>query len=224
MARASCCSVGAVSGSPQGLNGSARTDRATELWDCTYDQRSSMRGILGATTGGTASRDMSTRSPNESQALGISRRGGGVSCGPDGSRKGRRPSMGAGAMVARVIRRVSSRPDDVDDARHRSTRRSHPLCGRTHVVVDGMDGRRAGIGRARGSGEFSESTMTLGAVMIVALLILHGLLAVALLGALTHQAFSVAYTAEDRTSARSSRDFATSTPRPTRPPSCCCSS
>jgi monoamine oxidase len=56
----------------QGLNGSARTDRATELWDCTYDQRSSMRGILGATTGGTVSRDMSTRSPSENQALGIS--------------------------------------------------------------------------------------------------------------------------------------------------------
>src|SRR5262249_17083684 len=34
-----------------GLNGSARTDRGTELWDCTYDQRPSTRGILGATTG-----------------------------------------------------------------------------------------------------------------------------------------------------------------------------
>jgi monoamine oxidase len=56
----------------QGLNGSARTDRGTELWDCTYDQRSSMRGILGATTGGTVSRDMPTRSPSENQALGIS--------------------------------------------------------------------------------------------------------------------------------------------------------
>src|SRR5260221_6409715 len=42
----------------EGLNGSARTDRGTELWDCTYDQRSSARGILGATTSGAISRDM----------------------------------------------------------------------------------------------------------------------------------------------------------------------
>jgi monoamine oxidase len=55
-----------------GLNGSARTDKATELWDCTYDQRPSVRGILGATTSGPVSREMSTRSPNDSQALGIS--------------------------------------------------------------------------------------------------------------------------------------------------------
>jgi monoamine oxidase len=55
----------------EGLNGSARTDRATELWDCTYDQRSSRRGILGATTGGAISREMSSSSPNDSQALGI---------------------------------------------------------------------------------------------------------------------------------------------------------
>ncbi len=56
----------------QGLNGSARTDRATELWDCTYDQRPSVRGILGATTGGAVSREMSAKNPKESQAIGIS--------------------------------------------------------------------------------------------------------------------------------------------------------
>ena len=55
-----------------GLNGSARTDRATELWDCTYDQRSSTRGILGATTGGAVSRELSSRSPEENLALGVS--------------------------------------------------------------------------------------------------------------------------------------------------------
>jgi monoamine oxidase len=55
-----------------GLNGSARTDRGTELWDCTYDQRSSSRGILGATTGDAISREMSGKSADETLALGIS--------------------------------------------------------------------------------------------------------------------------------------------------------
>ena len=32
------------------LNGSARTERATETWDSTFDQVTSMRGILGAST------------------------------------------------------------------------------------------------------------------------------------------------------------------------------
>ena len=54
-----------------GLNGSARTDRGTELWDCTYDQRPSMRGILGATINGPVSRDMSSKSPSEQLALGV---------------------------------------------------------------------------------------------------------------------------------------------------------
>jgi monoamine oxidase len=34
------------------LSGSARTDRATEVWDSTFDQVTSMRGILGASVGG----------------------------------------------------------------------------------------------------------------------------------------------------------------------------
>jgi monoamine oxidase len=55
----------------EGLNGSARTDRGTELWDCTYDQRSSTRGILGATTSGAISRDMSSKSAEEALAIGI---------------------------------------------------------------------------------------------------------------------------------------------------------
>lgn len=55
-----------------GLNGSARTDRATEVWDSTYDQRSSRRGILGATTGGAISRDMAARPADEALALGVS--------------------------------------------------------------------------------------------------------------------------------------------------------
>jgi monoamine oxidase len=54
-----------------GLNGSARTDRATELWDCTYDQRTSQRGILGGTTGGAISRDMFGRNADEAMALGV---------------------------------------------------------------------------------------------------------------------------------------------------------
>jgi monoamine oxidase len=55
-----------------GLNGSARTDRGCELWDCTYDQRSSGRGILGATTGGGISREMSSRNGDDAMALGVS--------------------------------------------------------------------------------------------------------------------------------------------------------
>jgi monoamine oxidase len=54
-----------------GLNGSARTDRDTELWDCTYDQRTSSRGILGGTTGNAVSREMASKSAEQSLALGI---------------------------------------------------------------------------------------------------------------------------------------------------------
>jgi monoamine oxidase len=54
-----------------GLNGSARTDRATETWDCTYDQRTNGRGILGATTGGAASQQMLAQGPDQSLALGV---------------------------------------------------------------------------------------------------------------------------------------------------------
>jgi len=54
-----------------GLNGSARTDRATELWDCTYDQRTSSRGILGGTTGNAISAAMASKNAEESLALGI---------------------------------------------------------------------------------------------------------------------------------------------------------
>lgn len=55
-----------------GLNGSARTDRGTELWDCTYDQRSSSRGILGATTGDAISREMSSKNADDTIAIGVS--------------------------------------------------------------------------------------------------------------------------------------------------------
>jgi monoamine oxidase len=54
-----------------GLNGSARTDRATETWDCTYDQRASGRGILGATTNGAANQQMLAQGPDQSLALGV---------------------------------------------------------------------------------------------------------------------------------------------------------
>jgi monoamine oxidase len=39
-----------------GLSGSARTDRATEIWDAATDQTASSRGILAATTGGELGR------------------------------------------------------------------------------------------------------------------------------------------------------------------------
>ena len=39
------------------LSGSARTDRATEVWDSTFDQVTSRRGILGASFGGASRPD-----------------------------------------------------------------------------------------------------------------------------------------------------------------------
>jgi monoamine oxidase len=54
-----------------GLNGSARTDRGMELWDCTYDQRPGTRGILGGTTGDRVSQEMSAKSDADAIALGV---------------------------------------------------------------------------------------------------------------------------------------------------------
>jgi len=54
-----------------GLNGSARTDRATELWDCTYDQPASRRGILGGTTGGAVNREIAGKSESDAVAVGL---------------------------------------------------------------------------------------------------------------------------------------------------------
>ena len=51
-ARGFSCSRAPASGGPPTLSGSARTDRATEVWDSTYDQVTSPRGILGASVGG----------------------------------------------------------------------------------------------------------------------------------------------------------------------------
>ncbi len=53
-----------------GLNGSARTERA-EMWDCTYDRLSQTRGILGATTGGAASRPLLDLTQEQRVAFGI---------------------------------------------------------------------------------------------------------------------------------------------------------
>src|SRR5204863_3715846 len=96
-------------------------------------------------------------------------------------RKGVRPAMGSRPLVPRRVSRVQAGRDEYTHADHRPRRRRHSLRGRAHVVVDRMDGGSLAVrrtGRARGS-EF----------MIVVLLIVHGLLAVALLGALTHQAW-----------------------------------
>src|SRR4029078_5262919 len=109
-----------------------------------------------------------------------------------GIRERSRAPAGTRALVAWIDCGVSTRPDDIDNAGDRRTRRSPALCRRTHIVVDGMDGRRARIRRARGTGSSGR------APMIIALLILHGLLAVALLGALTHQAFAVAAVKSDK--------------------------
>jgi len=53
------------------LSGSARTDRATEVWDSTFDQVTSMRGILGASVGGRVGQKALGMSPEDSLTLGI---------------------------------------------------------------------------------------------------------------------------------------------------------
>jgi len=53
-----------------GLSGSARTDRATETWDATFDVPAS-RGILGATAGGEADRHVEGMTMETSVAFGV---------------------------------------------------------------------------------------------------------------------------------------------------------
>jgi monoamine oxidase len=53
------------------LSGSARTDRATEVWDSTYDQVTSRRGILGASVGGGVGRTVLDLSAEDSLTFGI---------------------------------------------------------------------------------------------------------------------------------------------------------
>jgi monoamine oxidase len=53
------------------LSGSARTDRATEVWDSTFDQVASRRGILGASFGGGVGRTVLDMSPQDSLTFGI---------------------------------------------------------------------------------------------------------------------------------------------------------
>jgi monoamine oxidase len=53
-----------------GLSGSARTDRATETWDATFDLPSS-RVILSATTGGELERRIQGLTPESSVAFGV---------------------------------------------------------------------------------------------------------------------------------------------------------
>jgi len=54
-----------------GLNGSARTDRAAEVWDETYDQATSPRGILGASVGGRPGRAVLDMTSEDSLKFGI---------------------------------------------------------------------------------------------------------------------------------------------------------
>ncbi len=53
------------------LSGSARTDRATEVWDSTFDQVTSRRGILGASFGGGVGRTVLDMTPQDSLTFGI---------------------------------------------------------------------------------------------------------------------------------------------------------
>jgi monoamine oxidase len=53
------------------LSGSARTDRATEVWDSTFDQVTSLRGILGASVGGSVGRTVLEMTAADSLTFGI---------------------------------------------------------------------------------------------------------------------------------------------------------
>jgi monoamine oxidase len=53
------------------LSGSARTDRATEVWDSTFDQVTSRRGILGASVGGRIGRTLLDMTAEDSLAFGV---------------------------------------------------------------------------------------------------------------------------------------------------------
>jgi monoamine oxidase len=52
-------------------NGSARTDRATETWDATFDQTAPRRGILAVNTGGASAGAVAGMTPDESVKFGI---------------------------------------------------------------------------------------------------------------------------------------------------------
>jgi monoamine oxidase len=54
-----------------GLSGSARTDRAAEVWDSTFDQVTSVRGILGASVGGRVGGAVLDMTAEDSLAFGI---------------------------------------------------------------------------------------------------------------------------------------------------------
>jgi monoamine oxidase len=54
-----------------GLSGSARTDRATEIWDAANDQTGSSRGILGATAAGGTGRRALGATPEASLSVGV---------------------------------------------------------------------------------------------------------------------------------------------------------
>jgi monoamine oxidase len=53
------------------LSGSARTDRATEVWDSTFDQVTSRRGILGASVGGRVGQTVLDMTTEDSLAFGV---------------------------------------------------------------------------------------------------------------------------------------------------------
>lgn len=54
-----------------GHNGTARTARATEVWDCSYDRTSMRQGLLGASTGGVYGQEMQDMTPEQSVAFGV---------------------------------------------------------------------------------------------------------------------------------------------------------
>jgi monoamine oxidase len=57
----------------EGHNGSARTDRATEIWDAAHEQLQRTRGIIGAAVGGAAAMEAATLSVSDAVTFGVDR-------------------------------------------------------------------------------------------------------------------------------------------------------
>ena len=133
-----------------GLSGYARTDQPAEVWDCTYDLPG-RSGILGATVGGEIGKRLLTVSPEVAVS-----RGRDIVSGPfpqllrqtqtvvahrwalEPWSKGAFAVFHPGQMTTMMPARLEAR-------------RAPALRRRTHLVLDGMDGRCARVRRTSGA-------------------------------------------------------------------------
>ena len=130
-----------------GLSGSARTDRATETWDATFDLPAS-RGILGATTGGELERHLQGMTRGGEPGVRRRSRRRRISGHSIGVRERRGLSLEHRSLGTGRICVVSAGTDDRVAATAHGVRRRHALRGGAHVAVDRVDGRRTRVGRA----------------------------------------------------------------------------